>query len=127
MVLSISQEVLESILKYLVKHKYQFLRMFAHMLLVEATQELNLTKKELVIAISWSKGKEAIAIYDLAGPSGNSQKIFLQLKQLLKGIHEKLLQCDCSSSCNNCFGDLTRFFKFNPKPFLIRLLELITE
>jgi len=128
LVLTIPKELLEGILKHLYnKQKYYFLRMIARVLLAEASQTLHLSKREVVTAISWTTGKEALAIYDLAGPSGNSQKIFLNLKQLLVSIHSKLSQCDCFSSCTSCVGDLSKYFKYNPKTFLLKWLELVVK
>ncbi len=125
LVISFPENILQDVLKHFYFERFHFLRLIAKVLLLEATRELNISSKELVNSLSWKKGKEAIAIYDLAGPSGNSQKIFLHLEQLLRGIHNKLISCSCSVGCGACFGDLAKIFKYNPKTFLLKWLEKV--
>jgi len=125
LVISFHQNILKDLLKHLSKEQFRFLRLITQVLLLEASRELNISRKEVVNSISWNKGKEAIAIYDLAGPNGNSQKIFLHIEQLLKSIQNKLINCNCSTGCSACFGDLTKIFRYNPKMFLVKWLESV--
>lgn len=123
LVISLPLNSLKDLLKHLSYEHFNFLRLITRVLLLEASRELNISCKEVVSSISWSKGKEAIAIYDLAGPNGNCQKIFFNLKKLLKSIHGKLIGCNCSSGCNACYGELSKIFRYNPKMFIIKWLE----
>jgi len=125
LVISFPEDVLRDVLKYFYFERFHFLRLISKVLLLDVTRELNISQKELVSSLSWKKGQEAIAIYDLAGPSGNSQKIFLHLEELLQGLRSKLINCDCSSGCGACFGDLTKIFQYNPKTFLLKWLEKV--
>ncbi len=125
LVIFLPLNIMKDLFKHLSYEYFHFLRLIAQVLLLEATRELNIMSKEVVSTISWSKGKEAIAIYDLAGPNGNSQQIFLHLEQLLKSIQDKLNNCKCSAGCNACFGDLTKIFRHNPKMFLVKWLEKV--
>ncbi|MHA1127156.1 MAG: Zn-binding domain-containing protein, partial [Candidatus Heimdallarchaeota archaeon] len=127
LVISFPEDVLRDVLKHFYFERFHFLRLISKVLLLEVTRELNISHKELVSSLSWKKGQEAIAIYDLAGPSGNSQKIFLHMEELLHGLRSKLVNCDCSSGCGACFGDLTKIFQYNPKTFLLKWLEKVLK
>ncbi|MHA1877753.1 MAG: Zn-binding domain-containing protein [Promethearchaeota archaeon] len=71
----------------------------------------------------WQKGGEAIAIYDLAGPNGISQRIFAESRKILESIRTKLLSCECKNGCGKCYPKLGAIFSVNPKFFLLKLLE----
>jgi len=127
LVISFPENILRDVLKHFYFERFRFLRLISKVLLLDVTRELNISQKELVSSLSWKKGQEAIAIYDLAGPSGNSHKIFLHLEELLLGLRSKLVNCDCSRGCGACFGDLTKIFQYNPKTFLLKWLEKVLK
>ncbi|MBD3189080.1 MAG: DEAD/DEAH box helicase [Candidatus Heimdallarchaeota archaeon] len=111
------------ILGSLAYRRYYFLRLILHVFLLEVTRTLTVPRKELRSSVCWEKGKEAIAIYDLAGPSGNSHKIFLASKKLLRTIHSRLDNCPCLKGCSNCYPKLDNIFEVNPKVFLLKFLK----
>jgi len=122
-VLTFDSALLKRVLNNLEEYTFSLLLIFTRILIQEACRKLDIVKNELITTISWQKGNEGVAIYDMAGPNGNSQKIFLEIKQLLKSIQQRFLSCSCSTGCSACFSTSTKIFPLNSKTILLRLLE----
>ena len=123
LVFQFKANLLQNCLGYLTTQSYQLLQLFLEVFLREAFRRLNLSRREIRTAIRWQKGGEAIAIYDLAGPNGISQRIFAESRKILESIRTKLLSCECKNGCGKCYPKLGAIFSVNPKFFLLKLLE----
>ncbi|MCF2142078.1 MAG: DEAD/DEAH box helicase [Candidatus Heimdallarchaeota archaeon] len=124
LVLQFKANLLQNCLGYLTTQSYELLQLFLEVFLREAFRRLNLSRREIRTAIRWQKGGEAIAIYDLAGPNGISQRIFAESRKILENIRTKLLSCECKNGCGKCYPKLGAIFSVNPKFFLLKLLEV---